>query len=286
MRSCLIWLLLCAPLAADINFQGQPSQTYYVKFVDTFNTGVDATPNAQQPSWYLVTDAQMQAAGLPAGNWNYTSYQGTAATHDEGNIRVWTGLLNWNGTATLPPVASVDNDSVAAAVWSAIVANFSGISGSAAEMLSQTKDNTDTTLTRIGTPASPNGLAGDIANIGATGAVAVAIGPQRTWIVPANSQGWRAQNIVEIKQQSQPIDLQFDMSGALNPGTVINTVTSVTDDQGTLTIGNLRKDLSFTKGLFDITGGLAGGVTHKITMTVTTTDLNTIAIEGTLRVQP
>ena len=76
----------------------------------------------------------------------------------------------------------------------------------------------------------------------------------------------------------------MDFDNAINPDTDINAVSSVVFSPTGPTATGLAKSADARAALFTL-GNITTGTTYTVTVTVTTTDGQTIPVTGTLKVQ-
>jgi hypothetical protein len=105
----------------------------------------------------------------------------------------------------------------------------------------------------------------------------------RTWTFQRPSDAVLAKNVVVVHPDFDG-DLAFDFSKVLNQGSAINTVVSVSDQNGNMSVvfGNLRKTENGMKALFDV-DGLTDNTDYIVKVTITTTDSQTEVRTGKLQ---
>lgn len=102
------------------------------------------------------------------------------------------------------------------------------------------------------------------------------VSKKRTWSWTGNSESITSPNII-TESASFAGELKFDLTGCLNPGAGILTITSVTVSPSGPTIGDSAKTSDNLKVIFETTGGTAG-TTYTYTVNVSTTDCDTALV--------
>ena len=137
--------------------------------------------------------------------------------------------------------------------------------------------------TKLGTPAGAD-LAADIAASGGGSTVdAQEVSPKRTWYVTERGEGYRAPNIITV-QDGFAGTFQFDFANnteATITGTPAVTITGA----DSVTATNIRLRASDQKAVLFNVPALTTVGTYTVKVTASTTDSQTIPVEGTLVVR-
>ena len=111
----LIVFGLASTVRADFVFSTTTGQTLYVRINRTGDTAFDLTEgSALKLGQYTATDATIIATGLPAGEYSYRIFVGTAGAQTNTDVDVGFGTFNWNGgTVSADAAASPGGEDLA-----------------------------------------------------------------------------------------------------------------------------------------------------------------------------